>query len=114
EVIEIGKSMFKITSYSVLFYSIMMIFNASFRGSGHTMPTLIMQLSRLWLLRIPFAWLLAKTMGYGANGIFWAMFISNTVTAIVSFIWFKSGSWKRKILPIAKENIITEEIQALK
>ncbi|MCD6246148.1 MATE family efflux transporter [candidate division WOR-3 bacterium] len=114
EVIEIGKSMFKITSYSVLFFSIMMIFNASFRGSGHTMPTLIMQLSRLWLLRIPFAWLLAKTMGYGANGIFWAMFISNTVTAIVSFIWFKSGSWKRKILPIAKENIITEEIQALK
>ncbi|NIA23608.1 MAG: MATE family efflux transporter [Proteobacteria bacterium] len=114
QVIEIGNSMFKITSYSVLFFSIMIIFNASFRGSGHTMPILIMQLSRLWLLRIPFAWLLAKTMGYGANGIFWAMFISNMVTAFMSFVWFKSGGWKKKIVPTTKESIITEEIQALK
>ena len=114
QVIAIGNSMFKITSYSVLFFSIMMIFNASFRGSGHTMPTLIMQMSRLWLLRIPFAWFLAKVLGYGANGIFWAMFISNMVTAFVSFIWFKSGSWKRKILPRIEENIIEEEIRALK
>ena len=114
QVIAIGNSMFKITSYSVLFFSIMMIFNASFRGSGHTVPTLIMQMSRLWLLRIPFAWFLAKTLGYGANGIFWAMFISNVVTAFVSFVWFKSGDWKKKIIVHEETDLMTEEIEAMK
>jgi putative MATE family efflux protein len=98
EVIEIGHRFFKITSYSVLLFSVMMVFTGAFQGSGHTMPVFIMQMIRLWGLRIPFVVLFAKVLGYGHNGIFWGMTVSNLVITIISFLWFKSGSWKRKAI----------------
>lgn len=98
EVIEIGMRMFKIISYSVLFFSIMIVFTGAFQGSGHTVPVFVMQMIRLWGLRIPFVLLLAKKLHYGADGIFWGMFISNIVITIIAFLWFKTGTWKRKVI----------------
>lgn len=98
EVIGIGMRMFKITSYSVLFFSVMVVFTAAFQGSGHTLPVFVMQMIRLWVLRIPFVLLLAKKLHFGADGIFWGMFISNMVITLIAFLWFKTGSWKRKML----------------
>jgi putative MATE family efflux protein len=98
EVISIGTHMFKIISFSVLFFSIMIVLTSAFQGSGHTMPVLVMQLVRLWGLRIPFVWLFAKHLNYGENGIFWGMTFSNAVIAIIAFLWVKSGSWKRKTI----------------
>jgi len=98
EVIYVGTRMFKITSYSVLFFSIMVVFTGAFQGSGHTMPVFVMQMGRLWGLRIPFVLLLTKKLHYGADGIFWGMFISNIVIALISFLWFKTGVWKKKVV----------------
>ena len=98
EVIAIGGDMFRITSYSVLFFSVMMVFTGAFKGSGHTLPVLIMQIFRLWGVRIPFAYLFAKHWQWGPNGIFWAMFLSNIVITIIAFIWFRRGSWKKGII----------------
>jgi putative MATE family efflux protein len=98
EVIEIGHRFFKITSYSVLLFSVMMVFTGAFQGSGHTMPVFIMQMIRLWGLRIPFVLLFAKVLGYGDNGIFWGMTVSNLVITVMAYLWFKSGSWKRKAI----------------
>lgn len=108
EVIRIGTQMFRITAYSVLFFSIMIVFNGAFQGSGHTMPVFALQLARLWLFRLPFAYLFTKIMDMGYNGIFWAMFISNSVIAVASFIWFSRGTWKERI--IHKEPVETEDI----
>ena len=98
EVIDIGNRMFKITSFSVLFFTIMMVFTGAFQGAGHTIPVFIMQMIRLWVLRIPCVWLLAKHLHYGENGIFWGMTISNMVITVIAFVWFKSGTWKRKAI----------------
>ncbi|TET22728.1 MAG: MATE family efflux transporter, partial [Candidatus Cloacimonadota bacterium] len=98
EVIEIGHRMFKIISYSVLFFSIMIVFTGAFQGSGHTMPVFIMQMIRLWGLRIPCVLFLSKYLHYGDNGIFWGMTISNLIIAIIAFFWFKSGAWKQKVI----------------
>jgi len=98
EVVAIGMRMFKITSYSVLFFAIMMVFTGAFQGSGHTMPVFIMQMIRLWGLRIPFVIILTKVLHYGPDGIFWGMTISNLVIAIIAFLWFKKGSWKIRII----------------
>jgi putative MATE family efflux protein len=98
EVIEIGHRMFKIISYSVLFFSVMMVFTGAFQGSGHTVPVFIMQMVRLWGLRIPCVLLLSKFLQYGDNGIFWGMTISNFVITVIALIWFKSGTWKKKVI----------------
>lgn len=98
DVIKVGMSMFRITSYSVLFFAVMMVFTGAFQGSGHTIPVFVMQMVRLWGLRIPFVIILAKKLNYGADGIFWGMFISNMVITVIAFIWFKKGSWKKKVI----------------
>lgn len=100
-VIAIGERLFKITSYSVLFFSIMIIFNGAFQGSGHTVPVFVMQIMRLWAFRLPISYILAKTVGMGEDGIFWGMFLSNIIITIISFIWFRTGVWKKRIIKTA-------------
>jgi Na+-driven multidrug efflux pump len=62
------------------------------------MPVFIMQMVRLWGLRIPFVVLFAKVLQYGHNGIFWGITVSNLIITFIAFLWFKSGSWKRKAI----------------
>jgi Na+-driven multidrug efflux pump len=75
-----------------------MVVMGSFQGSGHTVPVMVLNMSRLWLVRIPAAYLLALTFKMGPLGIWWAMFLSNTLTAIAGAIWFSLGTWKRKVI----------------
>ena len=94
-VIDLGRTMFKITTPSVFVFGFLQVIMGSFQGSGHTVPVMVLNMSRLWVLRIPLAYILAYTVGMGTMGIWWAMFISNTVIALSGWLWFYSGSWKK-------------------
>ena len=96
EVIELGRTMFRVTTPSVFVFGFVLVLLGSFQGSGYTVPVMVLNMSRLWALRIPGAYLLAYTAGMGPMGIWWAMFISNTVTAVSGFIWFRTGTWKTR------------------
>jgi MATE family, multidrug efflux pump len=111
EVIKYGHDLFRITSYSVFTFGFVMVLLGSFQGSGHTLPVMILNMSRLWLIRIPFAWLLARHLGMGPTGLWWAMFLSNTVTAIAATIWFSLGTWKRKVIPLAKPAVSVSDCE---
>ncbi|MBD3279039.1 MAG: MATE family efflux transporter [Candidatus Aegiribacteria sp.] len=102
-VIELGRTMFHITTPSVFVFGFLLVILGSFQGSGHTMPVMVLNMSRLWALRIPGAYLLAYAASIGAHGIWWAMFISNTVTAVSGWLWFKTGSWKKKGSKLVRE-----------
>jgi putative MATE family efflux protein len=94
EVIQLDRTMFRITTPSVFVFGFLMILLGSFQGSGYTMPVMALNMSRLWILRIPGAYLLAYTAGMGPSGIWWAMFVSNTAVTIAGWIWFRRGTWK--------------------
>lgn len=96
EVIELGKTMFQITTPSVFIFGFLMVLMGSFQGSGYTFPVMVINMSRLWILRIPVAYLLAINLGMGPQGIWWAMFISNIIVTVIGWIWFKKGTWKTK------------------
>ncbi|MBD3335509.1 MAG: MATE family efflux transporter [Candidatus Eisenbacteria bacterium] len=97
-VIRYGDELFRITSPSVFVFGFIMVLMGAFRGAGHTLPVMILNLGRLWIVRIPAAYLLAMTLALGPLGIWWAMFLSNTLTAIAGAIWFSMGTWKRKVI----------------
>jgi putative MATE family efflux protein len=96
EVISLGRTMFRVTTPSVFVFGFLLVLLGSFQGSGYTVPVMVLNMSRLWALRVPGAYLLAYTAGMGPMGIWWAMFISNTVTAIAGFLWFRHGTWKSR------------------
>jgi putative MATE family efflux protein len=98
EVIAEGIVLFRVISYSVFFFGIIMVVFGAFQGSGKTTPVMILSLSRLWLLRVPLAYLLSFVLAWGHLGIWWGMFISNVVISIVGLFWFKKGTWKQKVI----------------
>jgi Na+-driven multidrug efflux pump len=75
----------------------MLISNGVVNGAGHTMITMVFALLSLWLIRVPFSWLLSKT-SLGITGIWIAVALSFVVMMIVSLIYYSSGRWKKSVV----------------
>jgi putative MATE family efflux protein len=73
------------------------------RGSGDTMITALISFIAMYLVRLPLAAFLAMEniggtgigLGWGLQGIWWAMTFSVYVEAILAYIRFASGKWER-------------------
>lgn len=95
EVIAYGNDLFRITSFSVFLFSLILVLFGAFSGSGHTVPVMAVNMGRLWVARIPATILLTKVWGVGPAGLWWAMNISNVLAGTVAFLWFLRGDWKK-------------------
>lgn len=105
EVVQYGRDLFRINSFSVFAFGFVMVLLGAFRGSGYTLPVMVLNVARLWALRVPGAYLLAKVWGLGPAGIWWSMTISNLVVAIAAMIWFETGTWKRTAIGAAAKAV---------
>lgn len=96
---RLGQTMFYIISPSVLFYGLSTVLNGAFQGSGFTVPVMVTHLSRIWLFRIPFVYILSMIILKGPSdigasvGIWWGMFFSNLFAFVMIFIWYLRGKW---------------------
>jgi Na+-driven multidrug efflux pump len=87
-------SCLRIVSLGFVFYGFGMVLVAAFNGAGAVWTPTIINFFCFWLLEIPLAWILASTLELGPNGIFIAMTIAFSMTAVVAGIVFKRGRWK--------------------
>ncbi|TFH04470.1 MAG: MATE family efflux transporter, partial [Spirochaetales bacterium] len=99
EVIAYGADLFRILSPSVVIFALFMVITGAFQGGGDTKPVMVMNVTRLWGIRVPLAYLFSITLAWGPSGIWWGMFISNLVIAVVGFVWLGKGRWLDKIDP---------------
>ncbi len=98
EVISYGRDLFRITSFSVFAFSLILVMFGAFTGSGHTLPVMVVNMGRLWLVRIPVTFLLAVAWDWGPSGLWWAMNLSNIVAGTVAFFWFLRGDWQKSVI----------------
>jgi len=114
----VGERMFKVVSFAALIFSVLFVFMGVFNGSGHTKPTMILNISRLWFLRIPLVFILSgKILEYAFihdsflnevltklsiplsthsyDALWWSMLISNIFTTILAVIIYRQGKWKK-------------------
>ena len=115
-VIETGQRMFRVTSIASFVFGIVFIFMGVFNGSGHTKPTMLLNIVRLWGLRIPFVlllsglafqyirvdflipflnWIAKPLAAYPYDALWWSMVISNTIIAIWALTIYRKGTWKK-------------------
>jgi putative MATE family efflux protein len=94
EVITVGARWLTIVSYSYFVYAWWMVSVQAFNGAGDTMTPTKINLVFFWLIQIPLAFLLARTLGLGYSGVFWAIFISETAVGLFTLWLFTRGSWK--------------------
>lgn len=94
EVVAHGTQLFYFTAPSVVFFSFYTIVLGAFQGGGETRPVMIMNIVRLWGLRVPLCYILPLVFGLGSQGIWMAMLLSNMLVALWSLYLFHRGSWK--------------------
>jgi Na+-driven multidrug efflux pump len=100
KVIEMGEIYFRLISFSLPFFTTLAVFMDTLRGSGHTVQSTIIDIVRLWGIRIPIVTILAEK--YGFRGIFYGMIISNISAMFLAMAFLVFGNWKKKIVKVHK------------
>ena len=98
EVVRYGVACLRIISYGYLFYAYGMVTVQAFNGAGDTRTPTWINLGCYWLFQIPMAWLLAKGMGFGAHGAFWAIPLAESALAAAGIWAFRLGRWKQQVI----------------
>lgn len=94
EVLKFGVDSLRIMCAGYIFYAYGMVISQAFNGAGDTMTPTVINLFAFWLIQIPLAYSLARTLELGPNGVFIAMVISQSVLALTAIIVFRKGRWK--------------------
>ena len=94
EVIQYGVDYLVISSSFYFVFSALFSYNAVMRGAGDMIIPMIITLISLWLVRIPFAWLLTDIMDEKA--IWWSAPAGWITGVILSSTYYFYGRWKRK------------------
>lgn len=84
----------RISMLSEPFMALSVILGGCLQGAGDTKGVMLVIVSALWLIRLPLAYLLAVTAGYGALGVWLAMVISMCFQGIAMTVRFRNGRWK--------------------
>ncbi|AUV82775.1 MATE family efflux transporter [Salinigranum rubrum] len=103
-VLAVGTQFLRYVSLSFGFIGVMRAFTGGFRGAGETLVAAAISVLTLAGIRLPIAyvasqgvlptslWFLGRP---DPRGIWLAFFVSNVVGAVVAWLWFRRGTWRR-------------------
>ncbi len=113
EVIMMGKSYLFIMSFSYVLMGIVFALQGVIRGAGDTFTVLIIKAFSMILIRVPIAYLLAFVVFKSPDGI-WASFSAVMLfESIVSYLYYKSGKWKEKVVFKREPKKVIPEFEVL-
>ena len=75
------------------------VYNSSmglFQGSGHTEVTMIIDASRLWIFRFATLYVCEIWLHMGVRSVWYSVVISNGISAVLLWIVYMTGYWKKK------------------
>ena len=68
---------------------------ALFRACGHTGVTMVSDMARIWLFRFATLFVCQRLLGLGVESIWYSVVISNGLSALMMFILYLTGMWKK-------------------
>ena len=92
----VGVQSLRIISYGYIFYAWGMVMMQAFNGAGDTATPTWINFFCFWTFQIPLAWVLAMPLQVGPPGVFVAIALSYSLSAIVGLVLFRRGKWKDK------------------
>jgi len=75
------------------------VYNSSmglFQGSGHTEVTMIIDAARLWVFRFATLYIGEVWLHLGVRSVWYSVVVSNGLSAMILYIVYRTGYWKRK------------------
>lgn len=98
EVISEGAHLLRIVSWSFGFVGLQFALLGVLRAAGEMLAAMATSLVSQWILQLPLAYLLSKHTALGADGLWWALPVSNVATALMAGALFLWGPWKTRRL----------------
>lgn len=71
-----------------------------FQGCGHTMITMAVDATRIWVFRFLTLWICSSILGMGVESIWYAVVVSNATSAVILYCLYWTGIWKRRTINI--------------
>ncbi|MCD7863754.1 MAG: MATE family efflux transporter [Lachnospiraceae bacterium] len=100
----------QVIDYAASFLSLMAIccfsngiYNSTislFQGAGHTMITMAVDASRLWVWRFAVLYFCQDVLGMGFESVWWAVVISNFISAGIIYICYRLKLWRRETVKL--------------
>lgn len=75
------------------------IYNATiglFQGCGKTVVNMVVDISRLWLFRFGSLYICEKWLHMGVRSVWYSVVISNGLAAVVLYLVYRTGYWKKQ------------------
>ncbi len=94
-VIEIGTTALRVFGSGFIFYGLGMVMMQALNGAGDTKTPTWINFICFWLIQIPLAYALAYFFDFGFIGPMLAIPISEGVMALLAYMAFKKGNWKK-------------------
>jgi len=98
EVIKVGAEYLRIVYLGVIFVIFPTIYGGVFQGAGDTFPPMISSLVANVVLKLPIAYILAKTLNMETRGVWIAVALSVVIEAAIIIFYFRKGKWKEKVI----------------
>jgi putative MATE family efflux protein len=93
-VIDIGNEYLLITGSFFAVHGMLNILTGALRGAGDTVFAMITSIVTFWAARIPLAYFLSGA--WGRSGIWWAINISIGIGFAATWIYYRTGRWKKR------------------
>ena len=71
-----------------------------FQGCGHTMITMAVDASRIWIFRFLTLWICSSILKMGVESVWYAVVISNATSAVILYCLYWTGIWKKRTIKI--------------
>jgi len=79
---------------SIVFWAPSFALPNALRGAGDAKYTMVVSMFSMWIFRIGFSYLTARVLGWGLQGIWYAMYV-DWVARTILFVWrFRGGRWR--------------------
>jgi len=91
--LDVARHLNHISIWSFLLFGVTFVVSGVVRSTGAVIPPLVILGLSLWGIRVPFAHLLAPTMG--ADAVWWSFPISAACAMLMSLAYYRWGRWRK-------------------
>jgi len=95
-VLEEGTRYLRTVGFAYIPYALMFTLSGILRGAGDTVPSMLISILTLWVVRIPLALYFSRFLG--SRGIWLGLGFSPVVGAGLNYAYYLSGRWRRRVL----------------
>ena len=98
EALANGVRCLRILCYGFVPFGFGIAVTQAFNGAGDTLTPTLINLVAFWVVGVPAAYALAYYLGWGADGVYWAIFTSDIITGVFGCMAFARGKWKLRVV----------------